>query len=81
MKFKKLIALGLAAVMAVGLIGCGGGGADKTEAPAGEVEADGEVDKSQKLVIYSNSFSNDQDAWLLDAATKAGFNIECVAYC
>jgi iron(III) transport system substrate-binding protein len=78
MKFKKLIALGLAAVMAVGLIGCGGGGADKTEAPAGEVEADGEVDKSQKLVIYSNSFSNDQDQWLLEAATAAGFNIECV---
>ena len=40
MKFKKLIALGLAAVMAVGLIGCGGGNNDdaaNNNADAGEV--------------------------------------------
>lgn len=79
MKFKKLIALGLAAVMAVGLIGCGNSGDNADDSTVGEVTADGEVDRSQKLVIYSNSFSNDQDAWLLEAATAAGFNIECVA--
>ncbi len=81
MKFKKLIALGLAAVMAVGLIGCGGGNADDDKTnnePDAEVKITGEVDRSQELVIYSNSLSDGQDTWLANAAKEAGFNLTLV---
>lgn len=37
------------------------------------------VDRSQQLVIYSNSTQNGQDEWLYDAAEKAGFNLEIVS--
>lgn len=81
MKLKKLLALGLAAVMTVSLIGCGSGSGsnDDTEEQTGEVTITGEVDRSQELVIYSNSFSNDQDAWLAEKAKEAGFNLTLVA--
>lgn len=51
-----------------------GEGADATE-----VVSTGEVDRSQELVIYSNSFNNDQDIWLAEKAKEAGFNLTLVA--
>lgn len=51
-----------------------GEGADATEAVS-----TGEVDRSQELVIYSNSFNNDQDIWLAEKAKEAGFNLTLVA--
>ena len=41
--------------------------------------AEGQVDKSQELVIYSNSTSNGQDEWLLKVAKEAGYNIQIVS--
>ena len=37
-----------------------------------------EVDKSQKLIIYTNSGSNGRDEWLKETAKDAGYNIEVV---
>ena len=57
--------------------------AAKTEA-AGDTEAGdkaaagGDVDKSQKLIIYTNSGSNGRDAWLKEKAGTAGYNVEVV---
>lgn len=81
MKLKKLLALGLAVVMTVSLIGCGGGSGsndDTTDEPAGEVTITGEVDRSQELVIYSNSFAGGQGDWLAEKAKEAGFNLTLV---
>ncbi len=94
MKMKKVFALGLASIMALNLIACGGGSTDESNSGANnetnestennavvetEVVSTGEVDRSQELVIYSNSFSNDQDAWLAEKAKEAGFNLTLVA--
>ena len=47
------------------------------EAPAAEETT---VDRSQPLVVYSNSTQNGQDEWLYDAAAEAGFtNLEIVS--
>lgn len=57
--------------------------AAKTEA-VGDTEAGdkaaagGDVDKSQKLIIYTNSGSNGRDAWLKEKAGTAGYNVEVV---
>lgn len=37
-----------------------------------------EADRSQKLIIYTNSGSNGRDVWLKDEAAKAGYNVEVV---
>lgn len=39
----------------------------------------GNVDRSQELIIYSNSTSNGQDEWLLKVAKEAGFNVQIVS--
>lgn len=65
MKMKKLTALGLAAAMTMGL--AVGAGAEESG-----------VDRSQELVVYSNSTNNGQDEWLLEAAKEAGFNLNIV---
>lgn len=70
---KKWMSLGLAAAMALSVTACGDSGSDtkteaaketeKTEAAKaeeGKTEAVGEVDKSEQLVIYTNSGSNRQ---------------------
>ena len=93
MKMKKVFALGLASMMALNLVACGGGDTSKDNSAANnetnqstennavadtEVVSTGEVDRSQELVIYSNSFANDQDAWLAEKAKEAGFNLTLV---
>lgn len=45
----------------------------ETAAPAGD------TDRSQELIVYSNSTSNGQDEWLLKVAKEAGFNIQIVS--
>ena len=92
-KSKRIAALGLAAMMVVSLAACGSDGqkatekaAEKTaetaaagtEAKEEETKAAGEVDKSQKLIIYTNSGSNGRDEWLKGKAAEAGYSIEVV---
>ena len=93
MKLKRFAALSLAAAMAMSMIGCGGGGetaaagnAETTGAQTADTQAAGgqesngsEVDRSQELIVYSNSTSNGQDEWLLQVAKEAGFNIQIVS--
>ncbi len=94
MKLKRLTALGLAAMMTTSMIGCGGTATEttpadtkaETAAPAGETTAggqtaqpSGDVDRSQELIVYSNSTSNGQDEWLLKVAKEAGFNVQIVS--
>lgn len=40
--------------------------------------ATGEVDRSQKLLIYSNSSADGKGDWLVERAKEEGFNIQCV---
>ncbi len=94
MKLKRLTALGLAAMMTTSMIGCGGTATEttpadtkaETAAPAGETTAggqtaqpSGDVDRSQELIVYSNSTSTGQDEWLLKVAKEAGFNVQIVS--
>ena len=85
---KKWMSLGLAAAMAFSVTACGGSGSEaKTEAAKeteaakaeeGKTEAAGEVDKSEQLVIYTNSGSNGRGEWLKELAKTEGYNIEVV---
>lgn len=88
---KKLMALGLATAMMFSVTACSSGTADtetqnETAAAeeAGGAEADSagsdsvEVDKSQKLIIYTNSGSNGRDEWLKSEAAEAGYDVEVV---
>lgn len=88
---KKWMSLGLAAAMALSVTACGGSGSEtKTEAAKetgkteavkaeeGKTEAAGEVDKSEQLVIYTNSGSNGRGEWLKELAKEEGYNIEVV---
>lgn len=88
---KKYAALGMAAAMAFSMAACGGGGgsssgASSTASSASSATADAasdtaaaEVDKSQSLVIYTNSGSNGRDAWLKERAAKDGYKVEVVS--
>lgn len=92
MKAKKFMAMGTALVLALSMTACSGGGnqpketAQPKESPAaeqsqtaGEAPAASEAaDKSQRLIIYTNSGSNGRDAWLKERAAKEGYNIEVV---
>ncbi|MDZ5440728.1 extracellular solute-binding protein [Enterococcus cecorum] len=68
---KKILTL-MVAGLALGLAACGSS-SDKKEA-----KDDGKVDKSEQLVIYSNSASDGRKEWLTEEAKKEGFNIEVV---
>lgn len=80
MKLRRVVAFAMAALMTVSLFGCGGNGGE-TKPAGGEqnTAAAGEVDRSQELVVYSNSTSNGQDEWLLKVAKEAGFNLNIVS--
>lgn len=88
---KRITALGLAATMMLSLTACQGekkavetttaksGESAATETTeAGKTEVAKEVDKSQKLIIYTNSGSNGRDIWLKDKAATQGYNVEVV---
>ncbi len=83
MKVKKILALGLAAMMAVTLSACGskdGGGnnsnTDNTDSE--KSQQGGGEDSGASLVIYTNSGSDGRDAWLKDYAKENGFNVQVV---
>lgn len=63
-KTSKFVSLGLVAAMTASML-------------AVPVMA-GEVDKSEKLIVYTNSGSDGRDAWLKERATKEGYNVEVV---
>jgi iron(III) transport system substrate-binding protein len=73
---KRLVTIGLAAVMTLSLAACGAEKTGKTTETSGGTAV--KLDKSQKLVIYTNSGGNGKDVWLKDEAKKAGYNIEVV---
>lgn len=79
---KRFAVMGLTAAMALSMTACGGSKpAEETAAKAAGAEATeaaGEVDKSQRLIIYTNSGSNGRDAWLKERAAKEGYNVEVV---
>ena len=81
---KQLTALGLSALMAVSLTACssGSGSAPASSQPAQtgaqDSVAPAQVDKSQRLIVYTNSGSNGRDAWLKEEAASAGYNVEVV---
>lgn len=50
-----------------------------TAAPAEAATEAAGVDRSQELIIYSNSTSNGQGDWLIEKAAEAGFNLNVVS--
>lgn len=85
--WKRMMALGMAAAMTASLAGCGSKSEPAKEtaaqttaaaAEAGSEAAGGAVDKSQKLIVYTNSGSNGRDAWLKNKAAEGGYNVEVV---
>ncbi|KXU04978.1 extracellular solute-binding protein [Streptococcus oralis] len=69
--WSTLLATGVALTT---LAACSGGSGGSTPAASSEEKAD----KSQELVIYSNSVSNGRGEWLTEKAKEAGFNIKMV---
>lgn len=85
MKNKVFAALLAVSMVTTMLVGCGGNANDaQTEesgAPAAEKsaeEAEGEMDKSQLITIYTNNGSEGRDVWLVDRAAEAGYNVQVV---
>ena len=83
MKVKKILALGLAAMMAVTLSACGNkdGGSNNSNTDNTDSEKSqqgGGEDSGASLVIYTNSGSDGRDAWLKDYAKENGFNVQVV---
>lgn len=69
---KTLLAAGLAVTT---LAACSGGTNNSSNSTT---KAEEKADKSQELVIYSNSVSNGRGDWLTEKAKEAGFNIKMV---
>lgn len=71
---KKMLSMLLAGAMALSMAGC------QSAAPAGnegQAEAvSGEVDKSQELIVYTNSGSDGRDAWLMEKAAEVGYKVQ-----
>lgn len=79
MKTKKLVSFFATSLAVLGLAACSTTNSTKEEAastPSSSVEE--KADRSQTLVIYSNSVSNGRGEWLTAKAKEGGFNIEMV---
>ncbi|HEL1164300.1 TPA: extracellular solute-binding protein [Streptococcus equi subsp. zooepidemicus] len=74
MKLKKIITLFSASAIALTLAACAGG----QKAEKKEAEKDAPADRSETLVIYSNSVSDGRGEWLTEKAKEEGFKIEMV---
>lgn len=72
---KKMITLGSISCMALALAACSGGSDAKKQENSGK---EGTLNRSEKLIIYSNSVSDGRGEWLTQKAKKEGFNIEMV---
>lgn len=55
----------------------GGGKTEETQVQAADADPE-QADRSEQLIIYTNSGSNGRDAWLKERAGKEGFNVEVV---
>ena len=80
---KKIMALGIAGLMMMGVAGCGTKPAEVVDpqVDAGtetETETEEIVDKSETLLIYSNSASNGRGEWLMEKAASEGYNVEVI---
>lgn len=76
MKTKKFLSKLLTTVFtATALAACSSSTNPSSNSNSG---ADEKADKSQELVIYSNSVSNGRGDWLTAQAKEAGFNIRMV---
>ena len=71
---KKLTAVALACMMTISMVGC----SSSKENVEQSTKENGEVDKSQQLIIYTNSGSNGRDIWLQNRAKEEGYNIQVV---
>ncbi|HET1620163.1 TPA: iron ABC transporter substrate-binding protein, partial [Streptococcus pneumoniae] len=74
MKKMKVWSTVLATGVSLTTLAACSGGSNSTTASSSEEKAD----KSQELVIYSNSVSNGRGDWLTAKAKEAGFNIKMV---
>lgn len=91
-RIKMYAALGLAAAAVFSLSACQSKGTSQSTAPPAAASQESEsqtsttapsqaaasVDKSQTLVIYTNSGSDGRDVWLKDQAAKNGYKVEVV---
>ena len=77
---KKVLSVLLAGGMALSLTACGSNGEKTTiNETSSSASADSQVekiDKSQELVIYTNSGSDGRDEWLVEKAAEAGYKVQ-----
>ena len=67
MKKRRLVALGMCAAMAMSLAACGGSSSETETTAAGGEAAEGAETaggSGEKLIIYTNSGSDERDVWL-----------------
>lgn len=93
-KMYAALGLGMAMVLSLAACGSGGSAGSTQSPPSAASQPDASqtaesqaagsqteaenVDKSQKLIIYTNSGSNGRDEWLKDQAAQNGYKIEVV---
>lgn len=73
---KFLVCMLTIAMMASLVVGCS---SKKEDSTPKKTEGDETVDKSQELIIYTNSGSNGRAEWLQEKAEKEGYNIQVVS--
>ena len=78
MKKSKLLSFLAAGVAVTTLAACSGGSTNSSNSSSDTPQSEEKADKSQELVIYSNSVSNGRGDWLTAKAKEAGFNIKMV---
>lgn len=78
MKKSKLLSFLAAGVAVTTLAACSGGSTNSSNSSSDTPQSEEKADKSQELVIYSNSVSNGRGDWLTAKAKEAGFNIRMV---
>ncbi len=88
---KKMVVALLTGIMMISMVGCGSSSSAPSENKGETVVQEGtgteasdetsdetsnEVDKSQELIVYTNSNTNGRDAWLVEKAAEAGFKVQ-----
>ncbi len=76
MNFKKIArqVLAMTVLTSIALVGCGG----EPKTTTGEGASNTTSNKSQSLIIYSNSVADGRGEWLKEKAKEEGFDIEYV---
>ena len=82
MNYKRLVSMGLSAVMIAMLAGCGQGAEGNTSSQT-EIKSMEEIyaeePNGQKIVLATNNGGNGREVRLLEMAEEAGFNVEFVS--